>query len=361
VGLLRTNLDERLREAVTGSVVMVTGASSGIGAATARSLGKAGATVLLVARSVERLQAVERGIVESGGAARVLPTDLSDPEATQALLEGVWLEHGGVDVLVSNAGRSIRRSIELSYGRFHDFQRTIDINYLGPVHLVLGLLPAMRERGRGHIVNVSSLGVLFGAPRFSAYLGSKSAFDAFLKCVAPEVRRDGVAVTSIYMPLVRTPMIEATKVYGMLPGLTPEEAAGRICRAIVEQPVSMAPRLARVGCLARDAAPRTFEALLQGVYRVSDDSAAARGEGDARMEVPRFQFVLKQIGRATNRRRSRNLQEVPLDQRQSLCPALARSCERRAWRRARSAALEPGRVDDPVVRRTGSRGVLPCG
>ncbi len=306
VGLRRLDLDERLRDTVAGSVVMVTGASSGIGAAAARSLGRAGATLLLVARSEDRLQAVAQEIVEAGGSAKVLLTDLADPAATQSLVDGVQRDHGGVDVLVSNAGRSIRRSIELSYGRFHDFQRTIDINYLGAVQLVLGLLPTMREKRRGHIVNVSSLGVLFGAPRFAAYLGSKSAFDAFLRCVAPEVRGDGVAITSIYMPLVRTPMIEATQVYGLLPGLTPDEAAQRVCRAIVERPVCMAPRLARAGCLARDMAPATFERLLESVYRVSDDSAAARGDGDARFEVPRFQFVLEQIGRVTSRLRSQD-------------------------------------------------------
>jgi short-subunit dehydrogenase len=304
VRLRRRDLDERLRDTVAGSVVMVTGASSGIGAATARSLGSAGATLLLVARSEDRLRTVAQEIVEAGGVANVLPTDLADPAAAQALVDGVQRDYGGVDVLVSNAGRSIRRSIELSYGRLHDFQRTIDINYLGAVQLVLGLLPTMREKRRGHIVNVSSLGVLFSAPRFAAYLGSKSAFDAFLRCVSPEVRGDGVAITSIYMPLVRTPMIEATQVYELLPGLTPEEAARRVCRAIVERPVAMAPRLTRVGCLARDLAPATFERLLESVYRVSEDSAAARGDGDTRFEVPRFQFVLEQLGRITSRRRS---------------------------------------------------------
>ena len=279
---------------------MVTGASSGIGAATARLLGDAGATVLLVARSEDRLQGVEREITASGGSASSLPTDLSDADATQRLVQGVLHDHGAVDVLVSNAGRSIRRSVDLSYDRFHDYQRTIDVNYLGPVRLVLGLLPAMRERRRGHIVNVSSLGVLFSAPRFSAYLGSKSAFDSFLRCVGPEVKGDGVAVTSIYMPLVRTPMIEATQIYGLLPGLTPEAAANRVCRGIVDRPVSMAPRLARVGRLARDAAPETFESLLQAVYRVSDDSAAARGEGDARSEAPRLQPALERLGRITS-------------------------------------------------------------
>ena len=224
---------------------MVTGASSGIGAATARSIGAAGATVLLVARSEDGLRAVEREIVASGGSASVLPTDLCDPDATQALVESVRRDHGAVDVLVSNAGRSIRRPIQLSYDRIHDFQRTIDVNYLGPVRLVLGLLPSMRERRHGHIINVSSLGVLFSAPRFSAYLGSKSAFDAFLRCVAPEVREDGVAITSIYMPLVRTPMMEPAHVWGWLPSLSAERAAERICKAVVERPVASAPRLAK--------------------------------------------------------------------------------------------------------------------
>ena len=141
------------------------------------------------------------------------------------LVEGIRQCHGDVDVLVNNAGHSIRRSIALSYNRFHDFERTIDVNYLGPVRLVLGLLPGMRARRRGHVLNVSSLGVLFGAPRFSAYLASKSAFESFLRCIAPEVRGDGVAVTNIYMPLVHTPMVEATRVYRLLPGLTADEAA----------------------------------------------------------------------------------------------------------------------------------------
>lgn len=302
----RHNRNERLREVSAGAVVMVTGASSGIGAATARSLGNAGATVLLVARSEERLRTVERDIVESGGSARVLPTDLTDPQATSSLVNDVLREHGGVDVLVSNAGRSIRRSVELSYDRFHDYQRTMDINYFGPVRLVLGLLPSMRERRHGHIVNVSSLGVLFNAPRFSAYLGSKSAFDAFLKCVAPEVKGDGVAVTSIYLPLVRTQMIQATRVYGVLPRLTPERAAERICRAIVERPVAIAPRLSRVGRVAQVLAPTIFEELLTTVYRAAEDSAAARGDGSAaRIEVRRVQVILEQFDRATTWWRSR--------------------------------------------------------
>lgn len=284
---------------------MVTGASSGIGAATARSIGAAGATVLLVARSEDGLRAVEREIVASGGSASVLPTDLCDPDATQALVESVRRDHGAVDVLVSNAGRSIRRPIQLSYDRIHDFQRTIDVNYLGPVRLVLGLLPSMRERRHGHIINVSSLGVLFSAPRFSAYLGSKSAFDAFLRCVAPEVREDGVAITSIYMPLVRTPMMEPAHVWGWLPSLSAEGAAERICKAVVERPVASAPRLAKLGRIAQDLSPAGYEALLESVYRDHEHTAGAEGGGVVDIEVPRIQFALHQMGRVASWRRSR--------------------------------------------------------
>src|SRR5205085_11045519 len=230
--------------------------------------------------------------------------DLADPDATGVLVDDVRASHSHVDILVNNAGHSIRRSIEHSYDRFHDFERTIDVNYLGPVRLVLGLLPGMREQGRGHILNVSSLGVLFSAPRFSAYLGSKSAFDAFLRCIAPEVRDDGVAVTNVYMPLVHTPMVEATRIYRLLPGLTPEQAADRVCRAIVERPRSVAPVVGRLGRLAYDAVPGVFDGLLRLVYRLSEDSAAARGEGEEEdgLEAPAFATgLLRRIGRITGR------------------------------------------------------------
>jgi short-subunit dehydrogenase len=302
--LNRRNLDARLKNAVTGSVVMVTGASSGIGEASAQALAAAGATVLLVARSKKRLVEIEHDINAAGGSARAMPADLTDSDDVARLVDEVHRSYGHVDILVSNAGRSIRRSIELSYDRFHDFERTIDVNYLAPVHLVLGLLPDMREHGRGHIINVSSLGVLFRAPRFSAYLGSKSAFDTFLRCVAPEVQGDGVAVTNIYLSLVRTPMIEPTRVYQFLPQLTSERAAQRVCLAIVERPSTVTPALARLGTLVWDIAPGVFEKLLVLMYRNTTDSAAARGVDEAGIEAPRFRGVLKLIGRVSNRGRS---------------------------------------------------------
>jgi len=291
-----------LRDAVSGKVVLVTGASSGIGWATARKLANAGAEVVLVSRSEDKLKDLRGEIEAAGGEACIHGADLADRDATATLVDDVHRCHGPVDILVSNAGHSIRRSVELSYERFHDYQRTIDVNYLGPVRLVLGLLPDMRERGGGHIVNVSSLGVLFSAPRFSAYLGSKSAFDAFLRCIAPEVRDDGVAVTNVYMPLVHTPMVEATRVYRLLPGLTPDQAADRICQAVVDRPRSVAPVLGRLGRIAYDTVPAVFDGLLHLVYKLSEDSAAARGEDADELEAPAFaKGILRRIGRLTGR------------------------------------------------------------
>lgn len=287
-----------LERAVGSSTVVVTGASSGIGEATAKMLAAAGATTVLVARSADRLQVLEREIQQAGGQACAHPADLSDPLAVAGLVEAIATCHGDVDVLVNNAGHSIRRSLHLSYDRFHDFERTIAVNYLGPVRLVLGLLPPMRKRGSGHLVNVSSLGVLFSAPRFSAYLASKSAFECFLRCIAPEVRTDGVAVTNIYMPLVHTPMAEATHLYRLLPGLSAEEAAERICRAVVKRPPRVAPLSGLVGRLAADAAPGPFDGLLGLTYRWSSDSSAARGLDGDELEVPAFaQGVLRRLER----------------------------------------------------------------
>ena len=291
-------LESDLEAAVGGSTAIVTGASSGIGEATARMLGAAGATTVLVARSTQRLDTLRHEIEVAGGRACVHPADLADPAAVARLVEGVQRCHGQVDLLVNNAGHSIRRSIGLSYDRFHDFERTIDVNYLGPVRLVLGLLPGMRARRRGHLVNVSSLGVLFGAPRFSAYLASKSAFESFLRCIAPEVRGDGVAVTNIYMPLVHTPMVEATQVYRLLPGLSAGQAAERVCRAVVERPRRVAPASGLIGRLIADAAPAPFDRLLGLTFRWSRDSAAAGGEDTDDFEAPAFaQGVLHRLER----------------------------------------------------------------
>jgi NAD(P)-dependent dehydrogenase (short-subunit alcohol dehydrogenase family) len=233
---------DKLRGAVAGKTVMVTGASYGIGEATARKMAAAGATVLVVARSAERLDDLAAAINAGGGRAVAYPTDLTDEAAVSALTKQVTEDHGPLDIVVSNAGKSLRRSLHHQYDRPHDFQRTIDINYLGPIWLLLGLLPAMRERGGGHIVNVSSVGVrVVPGPQWGVYQASKGAFDHWLRSVAPELHADGVAVTSVYFALVRTRMIAPTPILGGLPGMSPDGAADAIAKAVIERPRTIEP------------------------------------------------------------------------------------------------------------------------
>ncbi|MFE3102095.1 SDR family NAD(P)-dependent oxidoreductase [Nocardia tengchongensis] len=233
--------EESLRAAATGQVVLVTGASHGIGKASARKLATAGAVVLLVARSRPELERLAAEIAAAGGVAHSYPTDLTDMDAVGLLGRTLLAEHGHIDVVISNAGKSIRRPIAESYDRFHDFTRTMDINYLGPVRLLLALLPAMRARGQGHIVNVSTWGVLMPpSPRWSAYGASKAAFDVWLRSVATEIAGDGVTTTSIYMPLVHTRMSAPTD-FRRIPGLTVDEASDLIAHAVTAKPREVAP------------------------------------------------------------------------------------------------------------------------
>jgi NAD(P)-dependent dehydrogenase (short-subunit alcohol dehydrogenase family) len=197
-------------------------------------------------------------------------------------------------MLVNNAGRSIRRSVALSYDRFHDYERTIQLNYLGAVKLILGLLPHMRERGFGHIVNVSSIGVQTNPPRFSAYVASKAALDAFTRVVSSEVIGDGVTFTTIHMPLVRTPMIAPTKMYNSFPAASPEQAADLVCRALRSKPKRIDTRMGTVGEVSYALAPRAVDRILHLAYRVFPDSAAARGQ-----ENPEERASAEQIAMAT--------------------------------------------------------------
>jgi NAD(P)-dependent dehydrogenase (short-subunit alcohol dehydrogenase family) len=185
-----------------------------------------------------------------------------------------------VDMLVNNAGRSIRRSIALSEDRFHDFERTVQLNYLGTIKLTMGLLPHMRERGSGHVVNVSSIGVQTNPPRFSAYVASKAALDAWTRVVSSEVIGDGVTFTTIHMPLVRTPMIAPTKIYDSFPTISPSEAADIICEAIRSKPKQINTRLGTFGEVAYALAPKAVDQILHMAYKVFPDSAAAKGQKD---------------------------------------------------------------------------------
>ncbi len=267
-----------MQEELGGKHVLITGASSGIGRATAVKLAAAGGMPLLVARNVEKLEEVRAEIVAGGGTAYVYAADLSDMDSVDRLLERVLADHRNVDMLVNNAGRSIRRSIALSYDRFHDFERTMQLNYFGAVKLIIGLLPHMRERGSGHIVNVSSIGVQANPPRFSAYVASKAALDAFTRVVTSEVIGDGVTFTTIHMPLVRTPMIAPTKMYDAFPTMTPDEAGDMICEALRSKPKHMGTKLGTFGEVMHSLAPKMADQILHVAYRVFPDSAASKGE-----------------------------------------------------------------------------------
>ena len=270
--------DRSLSGAISGKTVMITGASSGIGKATALRAGEAGANVLLVARTPEKLEETRDEIEAAGGTAFIHRADLSDTEDIDRMADEVIEQHGGVDVLVNNAGRSIRRSVELSYDRFHDYERTIQLNYFGALKLILKLLPGMRERKRGHIINVSSIGVQTNTPRFSAYVASKAALDAFSRCIASEIVDDKVHITTIHMPLVRTPMIAPTKMYDAFPTITPDEAAEMITEAMIAKPKKVATRLGNFGELLYNVAPKASDAILNTAYKLFPDSGAARGK-----------------------------------------------------------------------------------
>jgi NAD(P)-dependent dehydrogenase (short-subunit alcohol dehydrogenase family) len=268
--------DRSLASVIKGKKVLITGASSGIGLETALKVGEAGGEVLLVSRTREKLEEVASQIEELGGTAHVHPADLSDLEDIDRLAAEVLEQHSGVDVLVNNAGRSIRRSVERSYDRFHDFERTMQLNYFGALKLILAFLPGMRERKSGHIVNVSSIGVQTNTPRFSAYVASKSALDAFSRCTAPEVVADNVKFTTVYMPLVRTPMIAPTDIYKAFPTLTPDEAALMLCDAMIDKPKRMASRLGTFGEVLYAVSPKTVDIVLNQAYNLFPDSIASK-------------------------------------------------------------------------------------
>src|SRR5262249_23382916 len=238
------------------------------GEATALELGRARGTVLLVARTREKLQEVADRVQDAGGTGYVHPCDLSDSDDVERMAKEVLEQHGHVDVLVNNAGKSIRRSVTRSYDRFHDSQRTMQLNYFAPVKLILVLLPVMRERGSGHIVNISTIGLQMNTPRFAAYLASKAALDAFSRSIGPEIIGDGVHITTVYMPLVRTPMIAPTKIYDRFPTLSPEEAASMITDAIRKRPKRMATNLGNIGQLSYAIAPGAQDLVVNRAYKL---------------------------------------------------------------------------------------------
>jgi NAD(P)-dependent dehydrogenase (short-subunit alcohol dehydrogenase family) len=281
------SIDRSLRGAVRGKVVVITGGSSGIGEAAALRIAAAGGKVVVVARDEEKLAEVRKKAQEFGGQVKTYSCDITDYAANDKLAKDILKEFGHVDVLVNNAGRSIRRSLALSYDRFHDFERTMQLNYFACVRLTMNLLPSMTARKQGHVINVSSIGVLTNAPRFSAYVASKAALESFARCAASEFHDEGVHFTIINMPLVRTPMIAPTKLYEEMPGIiVPDEAADIIADAIIRKPQRIATRLGVMAEIMHLVMPKLSEVVLNSAYRMFPDSAAAHGKKDGEPRAP---------------------------------------------------------------------------
>lgn len=224
-----------LQERVRGKVVLLTGASSGIGAQVACELGAAGATVALVARNREKLEAIARDIRNAGGNAEVYPGDLTDLEECDRICRTIEKAHGRVDLLINNAGRSIRRSIKFTYDRFHDYERTMQLNYLAAIRMAMNVLPGMEARNEGHIINVSTVGVQANPARFSAYLGSKWALEGWTWVAANEFAHTNIRFSSLNYPLVRTPMIAPTKIYKYMPVMSVDTAVKWMLDVIITQ------------------------------------------------------------------------------------------------------------------------------
>jgi NAD(P)-dependent dehydrogenase (short-subunit alcohol dehydrogenase family) len=284
--------DHSFEGAVNGKTVLITGASSGIGRAAALKIAKAGGIPILVARGMEKLLETKQAIEDAGGTAYAYSADLSSPDSIEEVCRQILAEHPAVDILVNNAGRSIRRSIALSYDRFHDFERTVQLNYLGTIKLIMGVLPGMRERRSGHIINVSSIGVQTNPPRFAAYVASKAALDAWTRVTGSECIADNVHFTTIHMPLVRTPMIAPTKIYDSFPTISPDEAADMICEAIRSRPKQINTKLGTFGEIAYALFPKAVDQILSTAYKVFPDSAAARGEKDPNEHASSEQVAL---------------------------------------------------------------------
>jgi NAD(P)-dependent dehydrogenase (short-subunit alcohol dehydrogenase family) len=274
-------VDRSLKGKVKGKVVVITGGSSGIGLSTAQRVAEAGAITVIVARGEEELFKARDDMKKAGGKVFAYTADLADMADCDRLVQTVLKEHGHVDVLINNAGRSIRRSIELSYDRFHDFERTMQLNYFGSLRLIMGFLPTMTHRRKGHIINISSIGVLASSPRFSAYVASKAALDAFSRCAQGELSGKGISFTTINMPLVKTPMIAPTKMYESVPTLTPDEAADLVVKGIIERPSRIATRLGIFASVINALAPKAYEVVMNTAFELFPDSAAAKGDKKA--------------------------------------------------------------------------------
>jgi len=289
-------IDHSLKGQVGGKSVLVTGGSSGIGLALARRLAEAGAKTIICGRHEDKLDAARSEFSARGLAVTTYQVDLADMGQCEQFAQTLISQHGAIDILVNNAGRSIRRSVEASFDRFHDFERLMQLNYFGALRLTLGLLPGMVQQKAGHVINISSIGVLTNAPRFSGYVASKAALEAWTRCAASEFSDLGIHFTTINMPLVRTPMITPTRLYANVPTLTPEDAADLIVEAIVSKPVSVTTNLGRFGQVVHALTPHIGQIIMNTSFRMFPDSAPA-GQADlpAGRELNADQYAMQQL------------------------------------------------------------------
>lgn len=291
-------IDRSLKGTVAGKVVLITGGSSGIGLAAAHKFAEAGATTIICGRDQDKLDEACAEAKAKGYQFIAYSADIADMADCDRFVQLLIDNHGGVDFLINNAGRSIRRAIESSYDRFHDYERTMQLNYFGCLRVTMGFLPGMVEKRKGHVVNISSIGVLTNAPRFSAYVASKAALDAWTRCASSEFADQGITFTTINMPLVRTPMIAPTKIYNNVPTLAPEEAADMIAQACIFKPVRIATRLGITGQLLHALVPRVAQITMNTSFRMFPDSTAAKGGGkDAKPQLSAEAVALQQMMR----------------------------------------------------------------
>jgi NAD(P)-dependent dehydrogenase (short-subunit alcohol dehydrogenase family) len=294
-------IDRTLRGQVAGKVVLITGGSSGIGLAAAHKVAEAGAITIICGRDEDKLAEAKKEVKDRGYELITYAMDAANMEDCDRFVKLLVENHGGVDVLVNNAGRSIRRAIESSYDRFHDFERTMQLNYFGCLRLTMGLLPSMIAKKNGLVVNISSIGVLTNAPRFSAYVASKAALEAWTRCASSELADRGIKFTTINMPLVRTPMIAPTKLYQNVPTLSPEDAADLIAEAIVYKPVRIATRVGIFGQVLHTMLPRLAQTVLNTTFRMFPDSSAAQGVTEKKApQLSADQIAMQQLLRGVH-------------------------------------------------------------
>ncbi len=291
------HIDRSLKGTVGGKVVLVTGGSSGIGLAAAHKFAEAGAITIICGRDQDKLDEACKEARAKGYEFVAYAADIADMADCDRFLQLLQDNHGGVDYLINNAGRSIRRAIEASYDRFHDYERTMQLNYFGCLRVTMGLLPAMVAKHKGHVVNISSIGVLTNAPRFSAYVASKAALDAWTRCASSEFADQGISFTTINMPLVRTPMIAPTGLYNNVPTLSPEEAADMIAQACIFKPVRVATRLGITGQLMHATVPRIAQIVMNTSFRMFPDSSAAKGDKGGKPQLSAEAVAMQQMMR----------------------------------------------------------------